>query len=47
MAAIFLYTPREWFIAPIHVIQTTVKLLISGEIVNYRYNADKQEIEVR
>ena len=41
------YTPREWFIASIHIIQTTVQLLISGEIVNYRYNADKQEIEVR
>ncbi len=41
------HTPREWFIAPIHVIQTAVKLLISGEIVNYRYNASKQEIEVK
>lgn len=38
------HTPREWFIAPIHVIQTAVKLLISGEIVNYRYIASKQEI---
>ena len=38
------HTPREWFIAPIHVIQIVVQLLINGEIVNYSYDAQNQEI---
>lgn len=40
-------TPREWFIAPLHVIETTVELLINGEIVHYRYDPQKQEIAPR
>lgn len=39
--------PREWFIAPLDVIVAAVDLLISGAIVNYRYNKDSQEIERR
>ena len=38
------YTPREWFVAPLHVIETAVKLLINGEVINYRYDNNKQEI---
>ncbi|MCX7094973.1 MAG: GIY-YIG nuclease family protein [Methylobacter sp.] len=38
------HTPREWFIAPLHAIETAVKLLINGEIVNYRYDNNHQEI---
>lgn len=38
------YTPREWFVVPLHVIETAVNLLISGEIVNYRYDSQKQTI---
>jgi len=38
------HTPREWFIAPLHAIETAVKLLINGEIVNYRYDNNNQEI---
>lgn len=41
------HTPREWFIAPIHVIEAAAHMLINGEIVNYRYNADSHEIEER
>ncbi len=36
------YTPREWFIAPIEVIEQTVGLIVSGEIVNYRYDYDNE-----
>ena len=31
------YTPREWFIAPIDVIEQAIELIISGEVVNYKY----------
>ncbi len=41
------HTPREWFIAPLHVIEVAVELLINGEIVNYRYAPQKQEIVVK
>lgn len=38
------HTPREWFVVPLRVIETAVKLLINGEIVNYRYDSQQQEI---
>jgi hypothetical protein len=39
--------PREWFIAPLAVITKAVELLISGDIVSYRYNTTSQQIELR
>lgn len=41
------YAPREWFVAPLNVIEQAVQLLINGEIVNYQYDAELQEITVR
>ncbi|MEI8086196.1 MAG: GIY-YIG nuclease family protein [Paludibacter sp.] len=38
------HTPREWFIAPLDIIEQAVHLIISGEIVKYRYNGEKEEI---
>ena len=38
------HTPKEWFIAPIEIIEKSIHLVISGEIVGHRYNADKIEI---
>jgi hypothetical protein len=38
------HTPREWFIAPLEVIEEAIHLIISGEIVNYRYNSANEEI---
>jgi hypothetical protein len=38
------HTPREWFIAPLDVIEQAINFLISGEIVDYKYNSEKQEI---
>lgn len=41
------HKPREWFIAPMRVIEVAVQLLINGEIVNYSYNSLTNEIESR
>jgi hypothetical protein len=41
------HTPREWFIAPLYIIEQAVHLIISGEIVKYRYDGEKEEIVVR
>ena len=38
------HTPREWFIAPLDIIEQAVQLIISGEIVKYRYDGEKEEI---
>lgn len=32
------YTPREWFLAPLPVIEEAVELMISGRIVDYVYD---------
>ena len=31
--------PKEWFSVPLSTIEAAVRLLISGEIVNYLYDA--------
>ena len=36
------HSPREWFIVPLDIIEEVITLIISGEIVNYKYNVDKQ-----
>lgn len=36
------YIPREWFIAPLEIIEKAIELVISSEIINYRYD-DKTE----
>jgi hypothetical protein len=38
-----LYKPREWFIAPLEVIEETINLIVSGKIIHYRYD-DQNEI---
>lgn len=38
------FMPREWFIAPLEIIETTVKMVIDGSIVNYRYDSLKENI---
>ena len=32
------YMPREWFIVPLDVIDQAIELIISGNIVNYKYD---------
>lgn len=39
--------PKEWFVAPLSVITKAVELLISGEIVKYKYDPQTQQIELR
>ena len=38
------YVPREWFIAPIGIIDQAIQLIITGEIVNYKYDRENQVI---
>lgn len=38
------YTPREWFIAPLEIIEQAITLIINGEIIYYNYDMEKQEI---
>jgi T5orf172 domain len=41
------YTPREWFIAPLGVIEEAVDLLVDGRILGYVYDGGKEVIKIR
>lgn len=41
------FAPREWFIAPLHIIEAAANMLINGDIVNYKYDPESQSIEER
>jgi len=38
------HNPREWFIVPLKAIEQAITLLISGDIVNYRYDKENEVI---
>ena len=38
------HTPQEWFIAPLQVIEQAVELIVSGGIVEYRYDGGDEVI---
>ena len=38
------HIPQEWFIAPIHIIDRVVDLILQGEIVNYIYHLQSESI---
>lgn len=38
------HTPREWFIAPLIIIEQAVELIINGKIVQYKYDPDNEII---
>jgi hypothetical protein len=38
------HTPREWFIVPLEAIEQAITLIMSGEIVNYRYDKESEVI---
>ena len=42
-----IHKPREWFIAPLEVIEEAVELIISGKIVDYRYDEINEKISLR
>ena len=37
-------TPREWFVVPLPIIDKAIDLILSGDIVNYRYDSDNKTI---
>jgi hypothetical protein len=41
------HTPREWFIAPLDIIEQAIHLVISGDIVKYRYDSTNEQIVTR
>jgi hypothetical protein len=41
------FSPREWFVAPLHIFEAAANMLINGEIVNYRYDPDSSGIVER
>ncbi len=41
------YTPREWFVAPLNVIERVVQLILSGEIIKYDYDEKFQNIYLK
>ncbi len=41
------HTPREWFIAPLPIIEQAIELIITGEIVNYKYDENNSCITQR
>jgi len=40
-------TPREWFVAPLKVIEDVVPLISNGSIVNFKYNIEKNSIQLK
>lgn len=39
------HTAREWFQVPYEIIEQAVKLIITGEVVNYRYDREEKVIK--
>lgn len=40
-----LHEPKEWYVAPLAVVDSIVKKIVDRSIVNYRYNAEMQCLE--
>jgi hypothetical protein len=38
------HIPQEWFIAPIHIIDRVINLILKGEIINYVYHLQSESI---
>lgn len=36
--------PREWFVAPLEIIEETIQLIVDGKIENYRYDTVLQQL---
>lgn len=41
------HTPREWFIAPLDIIEQAIHLVMSGDIVKYRFDKINEQIVLR
>ncbi|MFT5660201.1 MAG: hypothetical protein ACI9TV_000842 [Sulfurimonas sp.] len=42
-----IHRPREWFVAPLDVIEEAIDLIINGKIINYHYNELSEQIELK
>ena len=41
------HTPREWFVAPLEIIEKSIELILTGEIVSYVYDYESERIVER
>lgn len=41
------YDPSEWFIVPLNVINQAINMIMSGEILDYIYDAETQQLVER
>ncbi len=41
------HTPREWFVVPFHIIDEVIELIISGGIVNYKYDEKEKKVVLK
>ncbi len=41
------FVPREWFVAPFGVIEKSIELILSGEIIQYKFDTETQVISSR
>ena len=41
------FTPREWFIVPLEIVEQVIELIISGEIIHYMYDEKKEKLDLR
>jgi hypothetical protein len=39
--------PQEWFIAPIHVIDKAIEMIINEKIIHYKYDPELEVITLR
>lgn len=39
--------PREWFVVPLEIIDQAIAMLISGDIIHYKYDPHRQEVVLR
>lgn len=42
-----LHKPREWFIAPLEVIEEAIELIVNGKIIYFKYDEDSEKIVER
>jgi hypothetical protein len=38
------HTPKEWFIAPLGIIEKAIKMIINGYITDFKYSPLTEEI---
>lgn len=41
------YIPREWFVAPLKIIDEVILLIQNGNIINYKYDTENQKIVLK